>query len=180
MQERPSIVELRKSRNMSQADLASAVGVSQATISRLEKDEGAATIQALAKIARVFAYDLRDLLPPDRLRELSGAFVGDEFYAFCPNPFCRDNTTGVKDGIPTVTWKSGKSYETELFEETNFCPSCGTELAKECPSCSRKLERNAKYCIACGKEITNHPTEDEWKRIKSLHTPTEFDDDIPF
>ena len=180
MQDRPSIVELRKSRNMSQAELASAIGVSQATISRLEKDEETATIQALAKIARVFEYDLRDLLHPDRLRELSGEFLGDEFYAFCPNPFCRDNTTSVTQGIPKVQWKSGNSYRTELFEETNFCPSCGTELAKGCPSCGRQLERNARYCIACGREITNRPTADEWKHIKSLHTTSEFDDDIPF
>ena len=177
-----TVAELPVTRNMSQAELASAVGISQATISRLENNESSATLQTLARIAHVFERDLRDQGPAGRLQELSGAFMGEDFYAFCPNPFCNTNETGFSNGSPTIRWSSGRSYRSELFDETNFCPSCGTALVKQCPSCERELEKGATYCIACGKKISDRPTSDEWEKIREMYQSEhgKFDDDIPF
>jgi len=175
---------------MSQVEMAAAVGVSQATISRFEKGENALSIQVLAKVARLFGCHLRDLIPADRIQELLAVIDDHEFYAFCPNPFCENNTVEMQDDRLLVRWKSGRSYPTDRFQETNFCPTCGTDLTKECPSCGRHLERPARYCIACGTKLTERPTDREWEQIKELNDPKikssvplssdEFDDDIPF
>ena len=35
----------------------------------------------------------------------------------------------------------------------NFCPKCGTPLARECASCRTKLKPSMKFCPECGAKV---------------------------
>src|SRR4051812_29596067 len=97
----PRLAELRKQAGLSQAELASVVGVSQATISRLESSNGyPKDMRLLSKISKALGEPLSVLLPEDVLKEFSH-HLGDSFFAFCPNPFCDRNTHGIdRNGQP--------------------------------------------------------------------------------
>jgi hypothetical protein len=111
---------------------------------------------------------------------------GDHFWAYCPNPLCEENEAGIgRDCEPYVTWKSGKNYLSDQFDDVNFCESCGRELAKECPSCKKPLEKaNAKFCKKCGARICTEITEDEWNLIRHFHSKSPKkepqEEEIPF
>jgi len=170
----------RKRKKLSQAQLAAEAGVSQATISRLEKGEQQVELRTLAKIAKALGVDLRDLVPDSELEAALGQLEQNDFYAFCPNPFCPKNSFELKNGLPAVYWKSGQKYARERFGEVNFCTRCGEELAKECSSCKRRLEDvGTRYCVSCGRPITSRPTPEEWKRIGEMLNQVK-EDDIPF
>jgi transcriptional regulator with XRE-family HTH domain len=164
------IAELRKSMQMSQAELAMAAGVSQATISRLESSAATPSdIRLLAKLAKALKQPLTDFLPQNAV------FVPDQvFYAFCPNPICNKNTldrTGPLRRL--VLWTSWRPYPSEDFENINFCGACGKELVKECPECRlRFVEEASEYCTRCGHKINNQPTQEQLNQL--------VDDDIPF
>jgi len=181
------IAELRKERDLSQGALAKEVGVSQATISRLEalENEGA-DIRLLSKIARALGQRLDALLPEDFLKELSRDSIGDLFVAFCPNPLCMTNKVGLdREGRPSVTWESAQSYPSSGFLEYNYCPECGEELVKECPECKRRFEtKRPRFCFTCGARVCERPTDEEWKIIRQ-HLAKKAEDanpsgDIPF
>lgn len=175
------ITRLRKQKNMSQEQLASAARISQATVSRLEKQEQAASIKTLAKLARALSVGLSELAPPEALR--SGDFSDDAtFYAFCENPFCVRNKLKLVNAEPTVYWESWQSYRSENWSDVNFCRSCGGDLVKECSSCEFRLaDKGGRFCTRCGKKLTERPTEEEWTKIKAELQPAgDFDDDIPF
>ncbi len=176
------IIELRKEKKISQNKLAKEVGVSQATISRIETGDFEPSLQILAKIARYFQIGLRELVTEERLEALIDTGLVDYLYAFCANPFCDSNELYRKDGEPVVSWKSSKSYDANRYDEINFCPQCGSDLIKECPNCGRRLEEGyATYCIRCGEEIVDRPNEEEWERIrKILDTREETEDEIQF
>lgn len=176
------LVALRKSRELSQAQLAKEVGVSQATISRLEKGEYKPPLKLLVKLARSFDLQLRDVIDPAALRDVLGPNDDTRFYAFCPNPLCQANEIDSdEDGKPCIVWKSANHYSRDSYNDVNFCHQCGTELVKECPSCDRLLEHRARYCIRCGAQVTDRPTEQDWKRIRqTLESRKDEDDDIPF
>lgn len=58
------LAEIRKSKNMTQKDLADASGVGESTIQLWEsKGTMAANVQSLAKVAEVLDVNLSDLLP---------------------------------------------------------------------------------------------------------------------
>jgi transcriptional regulator with XRE-family HTH domain len=172
-----AIARLRKRKKLSQEELAIVADVSQATVSRLEKQEQAASLQTLAKIARALGVGLSELTPTDALSPPDPH--EDTYYAFCENPFCSLNRLHTSDGAPVVTWGSWQSNRTSSWAELNFCRSCGSDLVKECPSCSKRLdESGTRYCTRCGTQITKRPTEDEWKKIRVLLKLEE--DDIPF
>jgi transcriptional regulator with XRE-family HTH domain len=175
---------LRKKKKFSQARLAELAGVSQATISRLEKEEQKPDLKLLGKIAQALEVELSEIVPEDLLNSLLGQTHQEAFYAFCPNPFCERNETGLnKDGTAFVMWKSGQRHHVERYNEVNFCTRCGTDLVKECPSCKRMLEdQGSRYCISCGSKITERPTEEEWKQITETEKAKadEVDDGIPF
>jgi len=65
---------LRKARDMSQADLAQRLGVSQQTISQMERNAAAVTVQRLTKVLSVLGGQLvlRDL-KSDVLRPAAGS-----------------------------------------------------------------------------------------------------------
>lgn len=171
----------RKRRKLSQAQLAAEAGVSQATISRLEKGEQQVELRTLAKIAKALGVDLRDLLPDSELEVALGQLEQNDFYAFCPNPFCQKNSLQLTNGQPSVSWKSGQKFPRERFGEVNFCTRCGEELAKECSSCKRRLEDvGTRFCVSCGRPITTRPTAEEWTKIGEMLKQTKEDDDIPF
>lgn len=176
------IAELRKEKNISQEQLAKEFGVSQATISRLESGEFEPSLQVLAKTARYFNIDLREIVPAERLNNLLDTRAVNSIFAFCPNPFCDSNEFYKQDGQSWIRWKSGKSYDANRYEEINFCTRCGSDLIKECPSCGKLIEESgAKYCIRCGEKIVDRPTKEEWERIGQIldnREPTE--DEIPF
>ena len=176
----PKIARLRKQKSMSQEQLATAAGISQATVSRLEKQEQEASIKTLAKLARALSVGLSELAPPEALRP--GDLSDDAFYAFCENPFCARNKLKLADKRPTVYWESWQSYRGENWSDVNFCRVCGGDLVKECSSCGFRLtDKGGRFCTRCGKELTERPTEEEWTRIRAQLQPGEdFDDDIPF
>lgn len=172
-----AIARLRKRKKLSQEELATVADVSQATISRLEKQEQSASVQTLAKIARALEVPLSELTPTEALNH--STFDDDTFYAFCDNPFCQQNKLTSKNGEPYVTWGSWQSNRVANWAELNFCHSCGGDLIKECPSCSKRLEDSGtRFCTRCGTQITKRPTDEEWKKIKVLLDLPE--DDIPF
>jgi transcriptional regulator with XRE-family HTH domain len=177
MDPKPSLIaSRRRQKKLSQEGLAQLAGLSQATISRVEKGEGS-TLQVLAKIARALDVPVREIAEESGLQNLFEQSEAEIFYAICPNPFCKKNELILVDGKPAVSWSSGQFYPMARLQETNFCPSCGTELAKECPSCGKILEeKNARFCIRCGNPIHKRPTPEEWIRIGKLFS----NDDIPF
>jgi len=172
---------------MSQEDLAKAAGISQATVSRLEKGEQTASVKTLAKLARALGITLTELAPPSTLPPQETP--SDTFWGFCDNPFCQRNKFKLDEKkVSTVYWESWQQYSCESWADTNFCKSCGNDLVKECANCEKVLdERNLRFCIRCGKRITSRPTKDEWKTIEAQLKPTppveaeeEADDGIPF
>lgn len=176
-----TIADLRKQKEMSQAALAKEIGVSQATISRLEAlEDEVGDIRLLSKVARALGERLDTFLPEDVLRG------GDVFVAFCPNPHCESNKLEMdEDGNPSLTWESWNKYPSDQFNEYNYCPDCGTELVKECPNCKRRFETmKPRYCFTCGEEICKRPTEKQWDDIRLAMTKTRergsSGDDIPF
>lgn len=185
MDDQPKLLlaPLRKKKKYSQARLAELAGVSQATISRLEKEEQQPDLKLLAKIAPALDVELSEIVPEELLNNLLGQTYQEYFYVFCPNPLCERNEVGIqKDGSPYARWKSGHTYDMSRYKEVNFCTRCGTDLVKECPSCKRTLDQGSRFCISCGSKITERPTKEEWKRITDIAKAEtdEFDDDIPF
>lgn len=179
------ITSIRKRQKLSQSKLALLADVSQASISRIEKEEQQPELKLFAKIAKALNVELSEIVPEELLNELLGQTYQEQFYAFCPNPFCDKNGTGLNKstGKPFVLWNSGTSHHIDRYDESNFCSRCGTDLVKECPSCKRKLEdKGSRFCISCGSKISDRPTEDEWKKIEELEKIKEedFNDDIPF
>ncbi len=181
------ITAIRKKQKFSQSKLAELAGVSQASISRIEKEEQQPDLKTFAKIAQALEVELSEIVSEELLNDLLGQTNQEYFYAFCPNPFCDKNETGLqKDGkTPLVFWSSGSSHHVNRYDETNFCSRCGTDLVKECPSCKRKLEdQGSRYCISCGCKITDRPTKVEWETITETELEKakigEFDDSIPF
>jgi transcriptional regulator with XRE-family HTH domain len=172
------IADLRKKRELSQAQLATAAGVSQATISRLESaDECPTDFRLLSKISKALEEPLAELLPPGYLQEALVSTGEQVFAAYCPNPLCEENKHGIgRNGEPFIEWSSSQMYAMALFGEINYCDSCGTELVKECPNCKRRFAKNAtQFCRTCGERVCERPTQEEWNIIKSMH-----DNPIPF
>jgi transcriptional regulator with XRE-family HTH domain len=176
------IARWRKRKNLGQEELAAAAGVSQATISRVEKQEQTANIKTLAKIARALGVGLSELVPAESLN--SDGDDADSFYAFCENPLCARNKLKLENGNPSVFWESWQQYRNAAWSEANFCRTCGTELMKECRSCNKRfLEKGGRFCTRCGTENTTRPSEKEWEAIRArlgIGKTEEFDDDIPF
>lgn len=182
------LIELRKARDLSQHDVAVALGVSQATVSRIESGESFPTdVRQLTKLAKLLQMPLTELLTshPEHFPAQSAA--DDEiFYAFCPNPLCESNQLSRKDGVDFVLWKSGGKYASNSFDEINFCDSCGTELVKDCKNCGRPLTRLARFCVKCGEPTYAEPSPDVWKQITAILNSREPigapppSDEIPF
>jgi transcriptional regulator with XRE-family HTH domain len=166
----PRLAELRRELGLNQAELAKEAGVSQATISRLESLESPPSdIRLLSRIAKAVKRPLSDFLPEQ------GSSCDTEFWAFCPNPRCPDNKrVWISDEDPVlIKWDSWAGYPSAEFDETYFCPSCGTELVKECPSCKRRFPRKGKnnFCVKCGQTIFANPTQKELDQIASEISP---------
>lgn len=184
------IAELRAEQKMTQAQLADLAGVSQATISRLESINEDSDLRQdtrlLGKIAKGLKVSLAELFPDC----FSPRLKGEEFWAFCPNPMCEKNESGVyENGTPHVCWKSGSLYCSDDYDDVNYCTHCGTQLVKECPNCRKPLEeRYPKFCIKCGHKICSRPTAEEWKLIQQhwetnklkRSTGSLTEEDIPF
>lgn len=174
-----SFADLRKDHHLSQAELAEKVGVSQSTISRIEKGDLEPDLRVLSKIARELGITVKDMISKETVAEILGQQGQESFYAFCPNPFCDLNKLDKKNGSPRVSWSSGNRYASWQFNEINYCAHCGTDLVKECPSCGRQFEEpNTRFCVTCGIQITDRPTEEEWEKIRAILN--EGEDDIPF
>lgn len=160
---------VREAKGISQRDLAEAAGLSQSYISKLEnspKDGG--SLADLGRIASALDVPLVELLEGTSLANWVGP-QGDEFLAFCPNPFCKTNKYfwNHDSGHASVRWESAATYDAVCFEETNFCGDCGRRLVKQCPSCKASLANaGERFCRRCGKRIHEYPTEKEWKMIR--------------
>ena len=157
--------ESRKAANLTQAQLAEKVGVSQTTISRLEATKTyTGDVGVVAKLARFFKTPLKELMP-----YLQSGMIGDTFFAFCPNPFCSENTLDESEGLQ---WTSFREFPASDFADVNFCPGCGTALCKECPSCQRKFDKKfTLFCIRCGTRVCDRPTAEEAERIQKMTIP---------
>jgi transcriptional regulator with XRE-family HTH domain len=169
------IAKARLALKLSQLELAGALGVSQATISRLESsDEYPKDIRLLAKVARELEIPIAEVFP-------QGLFEGTDaapFFVFCPNPLCGGNDRTMRDGSPTLSYKAAKHSARE-FDKANYCKLCGTELVKDCPACGRRFTDGiSKFCETCGQKIFPEILEDQWEQIRKLAAP--HDDDIPF
>jgi putative transcriptional regulator len=170
------LAALRKAKDLSQAQLAESLGVSQATVSRLEKGDYIPSLKIAAKLGRELGIELKDLLTDEAMRRNHEAAESRRFFAFCPDPFCARNEFKKLNGDPVVLWNSGALYDLDEWEDINFCTHCGSELIKECPGCSRHLEKSgARFCVRCGAKINERPTKEELDRITEA-----LDDDIPF
>jgi len=158
--------ELRRTSGLTQVELAKRVGVSQGTISRLESSDGTPDIRLVARVAKAFNEPLANLIPESIREAILNSQHGDQFFAFCGNPFCKENNLDLRGREPMLYWKSGSSYPVEQFDEVNFCTRCGKELVKECPSCKRRLDRaGIMFCITCGTQISPRPTAEDMKEI---------------
>lgn len=181
----PRLAALRKRNGLTQVEFGDSLGISQARISRLEKDEDWPTdVRLVAEIAKAFKLPVYDFVPEASLERLFGTHEQTQFfYAFCPNPFCPSNKHGKAEGSYRVWWSSGQSVALAEFDHTNFCKSCGTRLVKDCPSCSALLDQKGqRYCGACGAPVTERPTPKEWQRIEDECKAHEAlnEDEIPF
>jgi transcriptional regulator with XRE-family HTH domain len=183
------LVELRKTREMSQADLAKAIGVSQGMISRIETAElPPSDLKLLSRIAKVLGVPASELIPEELRTLLQGSDNEGMFFAFCPNPKCPRNKLEFHDDEPVLYWSSGQRFPSEAFVEVNYCRSCGEELIKECKNCKRRLnEADTRYCITCGTQICQRPTAAEWQEIRKMKPPPPTSeeshfkpDEIPF
>ncbi|MGD8813792.1 MAG: helix-turn-helix domain-containing protein [Anaerolineales bacterium] len=164
-----NIADKRKELKLSQEELAQMVGVSQATISRIEKGEYAPSLQMLIKIARALNIDIREAIPEGLMNDVSTHEDMNTFMTICPNPLCDSNDFYREDGKDFVLWKSWQQHGIDQFEEINFCEVCGIDLIKGCPSCGRKLEKKgARFCITCGTNLHNRPTPEEWTEIREI------------
>ncbi len=178
------IAKLRKRQKLSQGELAMRAGVSQATISRLEKQEQEANVTTLAKLARALGVELSQLVPEATLNaEQDGV---DSFFAFCENPFCHRNDRKLnEEQKPVVFWNSWQALDNASWSDVNFCRACGGDLVKECTSCNRRItEKNTRFCTRCGKKLSSRPTKAEWLRleeqVKAAAAKPKEEDDIPF
>ena len=164
---------LRKERSISQAAIADQVGVSQATISRLESlSMPPSDTRLIAKLSRSLGVRVSELLSESSLQDLWGEAPDESFVAFCPNPFCKRNVHYVDadDGSLTVRWDSSERYLASQYDEFNFCGECGEDLVKECPSCRRRMDTDRlRFCVTCGSRICERPTDAEWVRLKEIH-----------
>lgn len=82
-----------------------------------------------------------------------------------------------------MNFNSRGNYAMDLLSELNFCGACGEELIKRCPQCERLLQGDiAKFCVTCGAQISDRPTEEEWEELGERYPPSlkEPDDDLPF
>ncbi len=179
------VAQIRKDSGVSQEALGDEVGVSQATISRLERSADVPDdARLIAKLSRALDMPVREFMADFDLPRGLGSYQVDGFYAFCPNPACGTNkVTRAPNGSLTLHWRSGEFYGQDTFEETNFCGACGTELLKQCPSCERPLrDAGSKYCVTCGAQINDRPTEDDLAVLRKLHPPLAQpdDDELPF
>lgn len=59
-----NLKRFREEKNLSQSELADAVGVSRTSIARYETEAGGATLETMAKLARVLGVDETDLVNP--------------------------------------------------------------------------------------------------------------------
>ena len=105
--------------------------------------------------------------------------------AFCPNALCdRNERSRAADGSLRIVFKSSESYPGSKFDEINFCARCGEELVKECPSCKRRIRtKGARFCVTCGAQVSNRPTQAEWEEVAKMlppEPPNDDDDDLPF
>lgn len=177
------IASLRKESSLSQEALGDEIGVSQATISRLERShEVPDDPRLIAKLGRAFDLGVRDFLADFEVPPGLTFHPGDMFYAFCPNPMCHTNQLKRgSDGSPGISWRSGGSHDVQDFAEINFCGACGTELVKQCPSCERPLrDAGAEYCVTCGAQLNDRPTAEEWTQIENELGPPPSSDGLPF
>lgn len=60
------VAEIRRSKGLSQADLAELAGVEQPTISRIERGNDAVTLRVLRQVAAALGVSLSDLFSDDR------------------------------------------------------------------------------------------------------------------
>ena len=179
------ISALRSKLEMSQSDLAQAIGQSQATVSRLEGlEESPSDLKLLSNLASALSTPLPELLPVSFADEFFPTNRADTFYAFCPNPLCKLNTPGRHPGGDVfLRWESNTGYPSEEYSVINFCGSCGSDLVKECSNCGRRIgDGLPQYCVSCGKKVSDRPTPKEWEKIRASHPATEVPkrDDIPF
>jgi transcriptional regulator with XRE-family HTH domain len=183
-----NIALVRKRKRLSQGELAGFVGVSQTTISRIEKGEQEVGFPTLAKIARILNVELHELSPSAAAAEQPLSPDGS-FYAFCQNPFCSSNEFGLNDdGGPYIRWRSRTQYDAVDWGDINFCAKCGEDLVKECPKCKLRLRQSGQFCTRCGQQLATRPTGNEWdqirKKLASANNTAaqsgDFEDDIPF
>ena len=181
----PRVQAARKAREMTQDALAREAEVSQSLISRLESGKSAAIkLRDLTGIARCLRTSLRDLLEgSEHANLLDDGCPDDSFIAFCPNPLCRTNRTGLNsNGEPVVKWESESRYPAE-FDDVNYCPYCGDDLVKACSECGRLIgSAYDRYCVRCRTPLNSRPTTEEWEKIRNRHQPVAETqgEDIPF
>ncbi len=156
------ISEVRVRRRMSQTALAQRVGVSQTTISRMERrDVGQYQLRLLSVVAEALACKLEELLPAHLLAADGRVRWIDDFYVFCPNPFCQGNRVVInQQGVACgIHWGSCASRPIEQFDDVVYCHRCGEELVKQCPQCRRPITQpHSNHCEGCGAVVCDRPT----------------------
>ena len=149
------VQEARRSRRISQTELAREVGCFQSAISALEQGDGRKlNDEAIEKISKKFGIPI--IKPPETPSAANADFAPPippvpsgaariVMHGFCPNPNCPSNhayTVGEE-----LFMKPGKE-ECDPVGGT-YCVLCGEVLEKKCPSCGAPLNEGA-VCTYCG------------------------------
>ena len=95
--------ELRRSRNLTQKELAESLGIAKSTISMYEKGHHEPNFDTLTKIANFFGAPVGSLVSPSHATEVIKKLLDAGFLTFDANTFLRDEVSGsVKCNAPII------------------------------------------------------------------------------
>lgn len=171
------ITEARTSAKLSQAKLAKRVGVSQATLSRLEKSESdPSDFRLLVNIAKALSIPVASLVEGTPLAASPEENREGQFLAICVNLLCpRNEVERLKDGRIRFKYTAEQMHPLSEFGEIHFCGACGRSLLKECPNCQAKVKENTqRYCVRCGHALLPLPSDEIIKKIQGEFRARDF------
>ena len=143
--------DARRSRGITQAELARRVGCVQPAVSMMEKGRpDALSRETLEKIAAELGVAL-----PEASSGAAPGPVAVEGVKICPNPDCPSNYPYRVGGEVFLMPRPHRTPGTR-------CPHCGEVLTSVCPSCGAPVRAGEAFCSLCGAPHVPHvPTPEE-------------------
>ena len=102
------IKAIRKSKHMTQRELADKIGVKQSVVSKYEKNLASISVEKLNDIANIFGVDICYFFGKEE-KHAKWNISCDGYYPYCSN--CKEEPQGR--------------------EMTRWCPNCGARMDKE-------------------------------------------------